>query len=147
MILNNYSGKDIGATICRLIVTISLIGSYPLFVRGIKSSFVELFLKGKEVSKKMNKQITNGLLGGITAAALVLKDAGVMVSLTGAIMGSAIIYSFPSFIYLKLTKRLIAEGKMKKSFGVSLERAFNKLLLVSGGVLAILGTAVTLGVI
>lgn len=39
MILNNYSGKDIGATICRMIVTISLVGSYPIFVRAIKSSF------------------------------------------------------------------------------------------------------------
>lgn len=147
MILNNYSGKDIGATLCRMIVTVSLIGSYPIFIRGVKSSFYELAMKGKEISKSMDKKVTNLTLGALTAAAMVLKDAGVMVSLTGAILGSAIIYSFPSIIFLKLTKRLMAEGKMKKTFGLSAERFFNKILVVTGGVLAVLGTAVTLGML
>jgi amino acid permease len=147
MILNNYSAKDIGATLCRMIVTISLIGSYPIFVRAVKSSFFELTMKGKEISESTNKKVTNLLLGGLTAAALVLKDAGVMVSLTGALLGSAIIYSFPSFIYLKLTKRLMLEGKLKKSFGVTVERFANKFLVGLGGILGVLGTAVTLGVL
>ena len=147
MILNNYSAKDIGATLCRMIVTISLIGSYPIFVGAVKSSFYELFMKGKEVSDGLNKKVTNVILGSLTGAALVLKDAGVMVSLTGALLGSAIIYSFPSFVYLKLTKKLIDQGKLKKTFGVSLERIFNTGLIGLGGVLGVLGTAVTLGLL
>ena len=147
MILNNYSGKDIGATICRMIVTISLVGSYPIFVRAIKSSFLELTMKGKEVSESAGKLVTTGIVGFLTAAALVLKDAGLMVSLTGALLGSAIIYIFPSLVYLKLTKRLVAEGKMKKSFGLSAERTANKFLAVLGVALALLGTGVTLGVL
>ncbi len=145
MILNNYSSKDIGATICRMIVTISLIGSYPIFVGGVRSSFYELFMKGKKVTDGMNRKVTNVILASLTGAAMVLKDAGVMVSLTGALLGSAIIYSFPSFVYLKLTKKLIAQGKLKKSFGVSLERLFNAGLIGLGAVLGVLGTAVTLG--
>mmetsp|Transcript_23610 Transcript_23610/g.29032 ORF Transcript_23610/g.29032 Transcript_23610/m.29032 type:complete len:503 (+) Transcript_23610:91-1599(+) len=147
MVLNNYSGKDIGATLCRIIVAISLVGSYPIFVRAIKSSLFELFLKGKEVTESTNKRVTQLLLGSLTAAAMVLKDAGLMVSLTGALLGSAIIYSFPSFIFLKLTKRLISEGKMKKTIGIMGERVANKFLVGLGVVLGVLGTSVTLGVL
>ena len=147
MVLNNYSAKDIGATISRMIVTISLIGSYPIFMGAVKSSFYELFMKGKKVSERMNKIVTTTLLGALTSAALVLKDAGLMVSLSGAALGSAIIYIFPSLIYLKLTKRLIAEGKMKNTVSVKAERVFNKFLAVLGVALGILGTGVTLGIV
>jgi hypothetical protein len=33
MVLNNYSPKDIGASISRFIVAISLVGSYPIIFR------------------------------------------------------------------------------------------------------------------
>jgi sodium-coupled neutral amino acid transporter 11 len=46
IILNNYSTKDLGAIICRGIVAISLFGSYPIMMRGIKSSYFELTQKG-----------------------------------------------------------------------------------------------------
>lgn len=46
IILNNYSTKDFGATMCRAVVAISLIGSYPIMLRAIKSSFLELVQKG-----------------------------------------------------------------------------------------------------
>ncbi len=147
MILNNYSAKDIGATISRIIVAISLIGSYPIFMGAVKSSLFELTMKGKKVSQSLNKIVTTALLGGLTSLALVLKDAGVMVSLSGAALGSAIIYIFPSLIYLKLTKRLIAEGKMKYSLGVKAERVANKFLAALGVALGVLGTGVTLGLV
>jgi len=143
MILNNYSPKDIGATICRFIVTISLVGSYPIFMRGIKSAYFELFQKGKEVTDGMNKKATNGFLAGITALALVLEDAGFMVSLTGAVMGSAIIYVFPSIIFLKMTSRLMAAGKLKKTKAVTAERIANKFLIGTGVILGVLGASVT----
>lgn len=143
-------------------------GSYPIFMRGIKSSYFELFqkgtftlnrlifdengvfspfllknLKGKEVTDGMNKKATNGFLAGITALALVLEDAGFMVSLTGAVMGSAIIYAFPSIIFLKMTSRLMAAGKLKKTKAVIAERIANKFLIGTGVILGVLGASVT----
>mgnify|MGYP001348567841 CR=1 FL=1 len=50
-------------------------------------------------------------------------------------------------IYLKLTKRLIGQGKLKSTLGVKTERFANKFLIVLGIVLGILGTGVTLGVV
>jgi len=144
MVLNNYSPKDIGATVSRLIVAISLVGSYPILFRAIKSSLFELSHKGKEVPEKFNKMATRSLLGFLTVTALFLKDAGIVVSLNGAVMGSAIIYAFPSIIFLKLTQRLVSQGKLVKSKKLSLERFANKCLIGSGGLIAVLGAAVIL---
>jgi amino acid permease len=47
MVLNNYSSKDIGATFCRLLMCINLIGSYPFVFGAMKSSFISMTpLKG-----------------------------------------------------------------------------------------------------
>mmetsp|Transcript_18520 Transcript_18520/g.22130 ORF Transcript_18520/g.22130 Transcript_18520/m.22130 type:complete len:515 (-) Transcript_18520:757-2301(-) len=143
MILNNYSPKDIGASLCRIVTSISLIGSYPLFMRAIKSTYFELFQRGKVVTDDMNKKTTRAFLAFLTGMALILEDAGFMVGMMGAVMGSAIIYMFPSIIFLKLTSRLIKEGKMKKSRGLSSERLANKFMIGMGALLGILGGTAT----
>jgi len=144
MVLNNYSPKDIGATLSRLVVAVSLVGSYPILFRAIKSSFFELTHKGKEVSEKFNKRATQSLLGCLTVTALFLKDAGIVVSLNGAVMGSAIIYAFPSIIFLKLTERLVSQGKLQKTRKLMIERFVNKALVGTGGLIAVLGGTVIL---
>ena len=144
MVLNNYSPKDIGATVSRLIVAISLLGSYPIIFRAIKSSLFELTHKGREVPEKFNRNVTRTLLGLVTGAAFFLKDAGIVVSLNGAVMGSAIIYAFPSIIFLKMTNRLVREGKMLPTNRLVLERFANKALIGTGSLIAVLGAAVIL---
>jgi hypothetical protein len=62
----------------------------------------------------VSKTATRSFLALLTATAVILEDAGVVVSLNGAVMGSAIIYAFPAIIFLKLTSRLMAEEKMEK---------------------------------
>jgi len=47
MILNNYSYKDKGATFCRLLMSISLLGSYPFVFKAVKSSLVPFITKGE----------------------------------------------------------------------------------------------------
>jgi len=91
----------------------------------------------------MNTKATRAFLTFLTGMALILEDAGFMVGMMGAVMGSAIIYIFPSIIFLKLTSRLIKEGKMKKSRGLSSERSANKLMIGMGALLGILGGTAT----
>jgi len=110
--------------------------------RAIKSSFFELYLKGKEVPEKLNKFTTRALLGLLTAAALVLKDAGIVVALNGAVMGSAIIYAFPSIVFLKMTSRLLAEGKLQKTRMLMIERNVNRGMIAGGATIAVLGALV-----
>lgn len=147
MILNNYSPLDIGATISRLLVAVSLIGSFPIYTRAIKSAYLEFMYKGKQVSDETSKMVNRIIVGGITATSLFVSDAGIVISLLGAIMGSAIIYQLPSIIFLKKTKRLVQEGKLKMSNRLYVERIANRCLTGIGGLLAILGTMVTLKVI
>ena len=52
MILNNYSAMDFGATICRLLMSISLIGSYPFVFGAMKSNFIEMTQKGTLMNHK-----------------------------------------------------------------------------------------------
>jgi len=145
LVLNNYSTQDFGATLVRLVTVVSLVGSYPIFVRGIKSALFELQgLGGDDVSEKRNKNTTLLLVLAITAVSLVLENAGFMVGFTGATMGSAIIYIFPPVLYLKSTSRRIASGQLTETTSVKLERAFCKFLVVLGGIVGVLGGTVSI---
>ena len=77
------------------------------------------------------------LLGSLTGLALVLKDAGFIVSFNGALMGSAIIYLFPPLMFLKSTASKVLTPKLRR------ERTFNKFLIALGVVVAILGGSVS----
>uniref|UniRef100_A0A7S3QJ71 Amino acid transporter transmembrane domain-containing protein n=1 Tax=Chaetoceros debilis TaxID=122233 RepID=A0A7S3QJ71_9STRA len=147
MVLNNYSPFDVGATFSRLVVAVSLVGSFPILFGAMKSAFFELTRKGKVVSDRFNKLTTQGFVGLLTLGGLLLEDAGLVVSLNGAVMGSFIIYAFPSIIFLKMTSRLVAEGKLESSKRLLLERLFNKSLVGIGGLIAVFGAAVILGLI
>lgn len=50
MVLNNYSTADVGATLCRFLMAISLIGSYPFAFASMKSAFIQMTNKGMTVS-------------------------------------------------------------------------------------------------
>lgn len=139
MILNNYSPYDVGAMISRCIVTVSLIGSYPLIFRGMKSAFFELFPK----LNHLDSLVTKCFLSLLTGLALVLNDAGFMVSMVGALMGSAIIYIFPSLIFLSATQRRIKSGTLNKTRGILFERWANKLFILMGALFGLLGAVVT----
>ena len=139
MILNNYSPLDVGAIISRCIVTVSLIGSYPLIFRGMKSAFFELFPK----MERFQGLVTKIFLASLTSLAFVLKDAGFMVGIVGALLGSAIIYIFPSIIYLHATQRRIQSGTMDLTRRLRLERMVNKGFIVMGALFGLLGAIIT----
>lgn len=143
IILNNYSTKDLGATLCRGIIAISLMGSYPIMMRAIKSSYCELTQKGKEMTEEASSKLTNVILCAVTAISLVIKNAGFVVSLVGAILGSAIIYTFPSMIFLKFTSKRLRNNTIQRTKRLTLERMINKFLTVFGILFTFLGLAVT----
>ena len=143
LILNNYSNVDLGATLCRMITALSLVGSYPIFLRGIKTAFVDLAYGGRDIGKKHDKILTKVILGSVTALSMILRNAGFMVSFTGAVMGSAIIYVFPPIMYLRSTERRISLGSMMKTKRVRLERAASRVLICLGVLMGVVGGGVT----
>ena len=103
------------------------------------SLYFFIFLGGK-LTKELNTKLNQILLALLTSISLVIKDAGFVVSFNGAVMGSAIIYIFPSIIFLKSTKRRILNGdKDGSSKRVLIERFFNKILIGLGFCFGIMG--------
>jgi len=98
----------------------------------------------KKISDAANVRVTRLLLGIITVVALVLENVGFVVGLNGAIMGSAIIYIFPSIMYLRSTAKRLANGSLKDSNAVRLEQMFNRFLVAFGILCVILGGGVTI---
>jgi len=92
----------------------------------------------------MNTNVTRLLLCATTAVALVLENVGFVVSFNGALMGSAIIYIFPSLLFLKSCKNRIAKGLAKDTAALKVEKNFNRLLVVFGILCAIIGGGVSI---
>lgn len=135
VILNNYASSDLFACFCRVLMGVSIIGSYPFVFSGMKNGFLQLYGKDvKDISEKENTNVVRAGLGAVTVLALLLKNAGFVVSFNGAVMGSAIIYLFPSMMFLK---------KNKGVQNMRVERLFNQALVALGVVLGVVGGAVT----
>ena len=168
IVLNNYSTADFGATVCRLLMALCVVGGFPFLINASRKTLFEMldsgmccwncrclygrnlillyFLSfltlGEKVSKEEKRKVTRGLVSLITGLALVLEDAGVVVSFNGAVMGSAIIYIFPALIFLKSTKIKMESGAVESTRKLKVERFVNRFLVGFGVVSAIVGGAV-----
>ena len=127
VVLNNYAASDGGASLSRLLVTLSVMGGYPFVLNAARSSAMDLAGGGPS---DRGKQLwwTRLLVGLITGIALLVQDAGFVVSFNGALMGASIIYIFPALLFLKFTQGT-------KSW----ERVLNRCLVGFGGVAAAVG--------
>lgn len=139
MILNNYSTLDSGATICRLLMGVSLLGSYGFLSNAIRNAYYQISYKGKEISLDIHYRTSRLLVGSVTALALLMNDAGFVVSVNGAVLGSTLIYIIPAFLFLKSTERRVAEGALKVSSLLRIERWWNRGLISLGAFLALAG--------
>ena len=140
MILNNYSTSDAGATLCRLLMGVSLLGSYGFLSNALKNAYYQIFHPGvSEVSDAVHYRTSRWLVGSVTALALVTNDAGFVVSINGAVLGSALIYVIPSFLFLRSTKRRVGNGTLEYTTALKIERWWNKGLIGLGAFLALAG--------
>jgi sodium-coupled neutral amino acid transporter 11 len=136
IVLNNYSALDVGASVSRLTVAVSVIGGYPFLIKACRSEVLEL-LTQKEVTRSLERKTTTILLCILTFLCVgVLEDAGFVVSLNGALMGSNLIYTFPALLFLKQT-----DTDRVPTRSVQLERAFCWFLVGFGAVSSLVGAA------
>jgi sodium-coupled neutral amino acid transporter 11 len=139
IILNNYSALDWGAALSRLLVVVSVIGGYPFLMSACRSEALELFCKGKEVTRGLELKCTTILLSILTCLGFVVKDAGFVVSFNGALMGISLIYVFPALLFLKQTQNAAADNRIPYSRSLRLERLFCRFLLGFGAVASVVG--------
>mmetsp|Transcript_15080 Transcript_15080/g.33645 ORF Transcript_15080/g.33645 Transcript_15080/m.33645 type:complete len:261 (-) Transcript_15080:737-1519(-) len=145
IILNNYAATDAGATVCRMLLLVSLLGSFPLIFAGMKESYVQLVgLKDDEITDRFQKKIKRIMLAVITFFALCLENTGFVMSFCGSLLCSVVIYVFPCVMNLSLMNRRLRAGDIQKTKRLRLERMFNKSLIGFGGILSLIGGTVTI---
>lgn len=100
---------------------------------------------GKKASEeKVEKWVVRSVLAIATSLALVVSDAGLVVSLNGALMGSCIIYVFPALMFLSHTSKQMKAAGGSISRKLKFERSASRFLTVFGLVSGLIGGAVTL---
>ena len=96
--LNNYAGNDPLATAARVAVGCAIVTGFPFTFSALRDGILDLFNITGEKRNTWFQPLTGGLLGVVTALALVLKDVGFVVSLSGAMFGSALMFMIPVII-------------------------------------------------
>jgi len=134
LILNNYSTQDLLMSFSRVAVGLSVTGSYPLLFDGTRDGLLDLFKvpKEKRTNSLFNK-VTLGVLVATTLVATKLTDLGLVASVGGATFGTALVFIYPTIMFLKSQK-----GKSTK------ETTLAKVICVLGVVMGALGTKLAL---
>ena len=111
-IINNYAKTDTLANVARALFGASIAFTFPLAFAGAKDGLrqldANLFSKKKVASER---RVVALPLAIITGLALLLDDVGLVISLGGALMGSAVIYILPALMLLKAS---IPKAKFEK---------------------------------
>ncbi|OEU20517.1 Aa_trans-domain-containing protein [Fragilariopsis cylindrus CCMP1102] len=103
-ILLNYHPNDILSTFGRLATGFSILFGFPLVVCGAREAIIGLTSSLANVelgSDKNNFFLVAGILTFVTAISCTVKDVSLVVGLTGAALGSTIVYVCPPLIYTK----------------------------------------------
>jgi len=134
LILNNYSTQDLLMSFSRFAVGLSVTGSYPLLFDGARDGFLDLFKvpKEKRTNSLFNK-VTIGILAVTTLVAAKLTDLGLVASVGGATFGTALVFIYPTIMFLKTQN-----GKKSK------ETTLAKIIAVLGVLMGALGTKLAL---
>jgi len=105
VILKNYSRKDTAINAARLGMGFSIVASFPLMFSGLREACIILLKQMNPAAEEewdsiwRQDLLSMCLLALITAVALVVTDAGMVVGVVGSICGISVIYIVPSILY------------------------------------------------
>ncbi|CAM9563096.1 unnamed protein product [Scytosiphon promiscuus] len=136
-ILNNFATSDRLATSCRLAIASSIVGGYPLVFMPAKTGALALF-GISDPTETQRKVGTTLLLAMFTAIGVLLTDLGFVVSFGGAVLGSALVFIFPTMMWISKCKKDVKWGKPLKGWRQA-EIMANYVIAGLGVSLAVLG--------
>lgn len=139
-ILLNYHPDDVLSTLGRFATLASILFGFPLVATGAREGLVGAASSfGVEWLKEHHFAVVTGMLLCITAIACTVQDVSLVVGLTGAAMGSFIVYICPALIYTNAVRQVKGVGSPEDV------RARRYLALVPFGILiGCLGVFMTL---
>lgn len=141
-VLNNYSSKDSLATLARFAIGLALLTGYPFTFSALREGVLDLQGKVGGARESAFKPLTLTLLGLVTGLALVLKDVGFVVSITGALFGCLLMFIVPAIMNISSHKASVERG-LKPTLGKKLEIGLNYGLIGTGVVMTVLGVYVS----
>ena len=101
LILNNYSNFDTLAVIARISICLGTIFGFPLSFTALRDGVSDFI----GTSDKHNIFTTVTLLIVIMSSSLVLKNVSTVISFSGAIFGTSLIYILPSYMSIAVLKK------------------------------------------
>jgi len=120
MVLSNYSTNDILISLSRFAVGLSLIFSYPLLFVGLRDGIVDLtnhvgplFSREKDnetppkklkLTDRQSDRLSVGLVSAITIIALKISNITLVSSMSGAVLGTSLIFIFPPLMFRSALK-------------------------------------------
>jgi len=146
LILNSYATEDHLAFFARIGNCLSIIFAYPLNFVMLRKGLIDMFkLDGSKTI--IHVPATFILICLMNGLSLLLKDLGLVSAIGGALGGTAVVYIFPSFMFIQATrlkiKKLEAEGRQLPA-GRLREMYANYGLIGLGVSLAVLGVHMSL---
>lgn len=108
LILNNYSTKDVIASLSRIAVAVSVTFSYPLIFVGSRDGIMDLF-RIKNRDESLQNKLTIGILALVTLLASQLRDLGLVAAVGGATFGTALVFCYPPIMFIKSQSKRNAE--------------------------------------
>jgi hypothetical protein len=130
------------STLGRLATGFSLIFGFPLISNGAREGLknASAALGNSYISDPKNHfKLVTALLVITTTLSIFLKDIRLVAGLSGAVMGSSLVYIFPTLIYSKIVQQL--KGKESLEYRVARR---NLLFIPFGLFTAFMGVAMTL---
>ena len=139
MILNNYSTKDALFSLSRFAIALSLLFSYPLLFVGTRDGILDLvgFAPEKRTNGFLN-QFSVGLLSLVTILALRITNLTLVASLTGALLGTSLIFIFPTLMFRGYVQNVIG-GTQRATRRQQIEHRICSLIAVTGVAIGIVG--------
>ena len=143
MILNNYATNDGLISLSRFAVAVSLVFSYPLLFVGTREGFFDLaqVSEEKRTDSLVRNQISVGLVAVVTGLAVKIHDLTFVASISGAVLGTALIFIYPTLMF----RAAIAKLGDKATPSQRLERNISGAIAASGVVIGGIGTKIALG--
>eukprot|EP00980_Cylindrotheca_fusiformis_P004281 scaffold918_cov126-Cylindrotheca_fusiformis.AAC.60 len=106
MVLNNYSTNDMLLSASRFAVALSLVFSYPLLFVGTRDGVLDLMRisENQRTDDGLLNKVSVALIGIITLMATKITDLTFVASMSGAVLGTSLIFIFPTLMFRAAVK-------------------------------------------
>lgn len=142
-VLNNYSNKDPLATVARFAIGLALITGFPFTFSALRDGVLDLAQLKDKARDNAFAPVTIAGLSLLTGLALVLKDVGFVVSISGAMFGCAVMFIIPAIMNIANIRMGAKKYGKELTSGNKLEVAGNYGMLLTGVAMAVIGVSIT----